>query len=101
MITFLNNLFGNREKGLPKIIEDKFEKVAQECIRSYSEDKFVLLSDFIVALSIKVELEKEKAALLSSNNIKHQDFGYNRLKYIKLIHSIHSKVYNKYIKIEM
>ena len=39
MITFLNNLFGNREKGLPKIIEDKFEKVAQECIRSYSEDK--------------------------------------------------------------
>ena len=101
MITFLNNLFGKREKGLPKIIEDKFEKVAQECIRSYSEDKFVLLSDFIVALSIKVELEKEKAALLSSNNIKHQDFGYNRLKYIKLINSIHSKVYNNYIKIEI
>jgi hypothetical protein len=45
MITFLNNLFGNREKGLPKIIEDKFEKVAQECIRSYSEDKISSLHD--------------------------------------------------------
>jgi hypothetical protein len=52
-------------------------------------------------LNIKVELEKEKAAFLSSNNIKHEDFGYNRLKYIKLIHSIHSKVYNKYIKSEI
>lgn len=98
MITFLNNLFGKRDKGLPKIIEDKFEKVAQECIRSYSEDKSVLLSDFVVGLNIKVELEKEKAALLNSNNIKYVDFGYNLLNYIKLINSIHSKVYNKYIK---
>jgi len=101
MITFLNNLFGKREKGLPKIIEDKFEKVAQECIRSYSEDKFVLLSDFIVALSIKVELEKEKASLLNSKNMKYLDFGYHPVKYFKLIHSIHSKVYNKYIKTEI
>jgi hypothetical protein len=101
MITFLNKLFGKRENGLPKIIEDKFEKVAQECIRSYSEDKFVLLSDFVVALNIKVELEKEKAALLNSNNIKYVDFGYNRLNYIKLINSTHSKVYNKHIKMDI
>ena len=99
MITFLNKLFSKKEKGLPKIIEDKFEKVAQECIRSYNESQFP--SEFMLGLNIKVELEKEKAAFLSSNNIKHEDFGYNRLKYIKLIHSIHSKVYNKYIKSEI
>jgi hypothetical protein len=101
MITFLNKLFGKREKVLRKIIEDRFEKVAQECIHSYSEDKFVLLTDFVVALNIKIELEKEKAALLNSNNIKYVDYGYHPVKYFKLIHSIHSKVYNKYIKIEI
>jgi len=51
----------------------------------------------MLAISILIAFctPKEKTALLNSNNIKHQDFGYNRLKYIKLIHS---KVYNKYIK---
>jgi hypothetical protein len=99
MITFLNNLFGKKEKGLPEIIEDKFEKVAQECIRSYNESQFP--SEFMLGLNIKIELEKEKAALLNSNNIKYVDFGYHPVKYFKLIHSIHTKVYNKYIKIEI
>ncbi len=96
MIAILNKLFGKRVKGLPEIIEDKFEKVAQECIRSYNDSQF--RSEFILGLDIKVELEKEKAALQNSNNINYEDFGYKRLNYIKLINSIHSKVYNKYIE---